>query len=224
MAEIRTDARRRAASTGRTPRLDDVVVEEDSAPAESAEGEAAPRPTCPFVFCPICMAFAAVEEAKLPASFRAAHAAANLIVRCDTASIHADLFAQKADLYRPAIRSFIETGLLIPGESYVRSLRIRRQFRRELLQLLERYDVLLTPTTPAPAPEGMATGDPQFQVPWSLSGFPSITVPCGLAASGLFLGKPLPMDASGPNYSLRAPVFSIVFAFGTKHGGNATRS
>ena len=64
MAEIRTDARRRAASTGRTPRLDDVVVEEDSAPAESAEGEAAPRPTCPFVFCPICMAFAAVEEAK----------------------------------------------------------------------------------------------------------------------------------------------------------------
>ena len=57
-------------------------------------------------------------------------------------------------------------------------------FRR----LFERYDVLLTPTTPAPAPEGMATGDPQFQVPWSLSGLPSITVPCGTSASGLPLG------------------------------------
>jgi aspartyl-tRNA(Asn)/glutamyl-tRNA(Gln) amidotransferase subunit A len=34
----------------------------------------------------------------------------------------------------------------------------------------------------------MATGDPQFQVPWSLSGLPSITVPCGFAASGLPLG------------------------------------
>jgi Asp-tRNA(Asn)/Glu-tRNA(Gln) amidotransferase A subunit family amidase len=77
----------------------------------------------------------------------------------------------------------------------VRSLRIRRQFRRELLHLLERYDVLLTPTTPAPAPEGTATGDPQFQVPWSLSGFPSITVPCGLTASGLPLGLQL---ASAP--------------------------
>jgi len=89
----------------------------------------------------------------------------------------------------------IETGMLVTGESYVRALRIRRQFRRELAELLERYDVLLTPTTPAPAPEGMATGDPQFQVPWSLSGFPSITVPCGLTASGLPLGIQL---ASGP--------------------------
>ena len=143
----------------------------------------------------LARAGASVEEAKLPASFRVGHAAANLIVRSDTASVHADLFAQKANLYRPAIRGMIETGLLVPGEIYVRSLRIRRQFRRELAQLLERYDVLLTPTTPAPAPEGMATGDPQFQVPWSLSGFPSITVPCGLTASGLPLGIQL---ASGP--------------------------
>jgi len=73
----------------------------------------------------------------------------------------------------------------------LRSLRIRRQFRRELLPLLERYDVLAMPTTPAPAPEGMATGDPQFQVPWSLSGLPSITIPCGLSASGLPLGLQL---------------------------------
>jgi len=143
----------------------------------------------------LARAGATVEEAKAPASLRVAQAAANLIVRCDTATVHADLFAQKADLYRPAIRSMIETGMLVTGESYVRALRIRRQFRRELAELLERYDVLLTPTTPAPAPEGMATGDPQFQVPWSLSGFPSITVPCGLTASGLPLGIQL---ASGP--------------------------
>ena len=39
-----------------------------------------------------------------------------------------------------------------------------------------------------PAPEGMATGDPQFQIPWSLSGLPSVTVPCGLTTSRLPLG------------------------------------
>ena len=131
---------------------------------------------------------AAVEEAKLPPSFPAVYAAAYLITRSDTASIHAERFAQKADLYRPAIRAAIEMGMLIPGDLYVRSLRIRRQFRREMAPLLERYDILLTPTTPAPAPEGMPTGDPQFQIPWSLSGLPSITVPCGLSASGLPLG------------------------------------
>ena len=131
---------------------------------------------------------AGVEGAKLPPSFRAVPAAAYLITRSDTASIHAERFAQKADLYRPAIRSSIEMGMLIPGDLYVRALRIRRQFRRELKPLLDRYDVLLTPTTPAPAPEGMATGDPQFQVPWSLSGLPSVTVPCGLTTSRLPLG------------------------------------
>jgi aspartyl-tRNA(Asn)/glutamyl-tRNA(Gln) amidotransferase subunit A len=136
----------------------------------------------------LARAGATVEEAKLPPSFAAVYAAAYLISRSDTASIHAERFAQKADLYRPAIRGAIEMGMLIPGDLYVRSLRIRRQFRREMAPLLDRYDVLLTPTTPAPAPEGMATGDPQFQVPWSLSGLPSITVPCGLSASGLPLG------------------------------------
>jgi len=136
----------------------------------------------------LARAGAVVEEAKLPPAFRAAYAAAYLITRSDTASIHAERFAVKAELYRPAIRSAIEMGMLIPGDFYVRALRIRRQFRREMNPLLERYDVLLTPTTPAPAPEGMATGDPQFQVPWSLSGLPSITVPCGLTTSGLPLG------------------------------------
>src|SRR5439155_615852 len=128
------------------------------------------------------------QDAKMPASFGVVHAAAYVITRSDTASLHAERFALKADLYRPAIRSAIEMGMLIPGDLYVRALRIRSQFRREMLPLLERYDVLLTPTTPAPAPEGMPTGDPQFQIPWSLSGLPSITVPCGLSSTGLPLG------------------------------------
>jgi len=136
----------------------------------------------------LARAGATVEEAKLPPTFRVVPAAAYLITRGDTASIHADRYASKADLYRPAIRSFIEMGMLIPGDLYVRALRIRRQFRRELAPLLNRYDALLTPTTPGPAPEGMGTGDPQFQTPWSLSGLPSITVPCGLTGSGLPLG------------------------------------
>jgi Asp-tRNA(Asn)/Glu-tRNA(Gln) amidotransferase A subunit family amidase len=131
---------------------------------------------------------AAVEELKLPPSFGATTAAAQLILRADVASIHAERFAKSADLYRPAIRSTIEMGMLVPGDLYVRALRIRSQFRREMAPLLSRCDVLLTPTTPAPAPEGMATGDPAFQVAWSLSGLPSITVPCALSASGMPLG------------------------------------
>jgi aspartyl-tRNA(Asn)/glutamyl-tRNA(Gln) amidotransferase subunit A len=136
----------------------------------------------------LAKAGADVEEAKMPPTFRAVAAAAYVITRSETASVHAERFALKADLYRPGIRSSIEMGMVIPGDIYVRALRIRRQFRREMRPLLERYDVLLTPTTPTPAPEGMATGDASFQLPWSISGLPSITVPCGLTTSGLPLG------------------------------------
>jgi len=143
----------------------------------------------------LARAGADVDEAKLPPTFRAVAAAAYVIMRSETASVHAERFALKADLYRPAIRSTIEMGMLIPGDLYVRALRLRRQFRREMSPLLERYDLLLTPTTPAPAPEGMATGDASFQLPWSISGLPSVTVPCALTTSGLPLGIQL---VSGP--------------------------
>jgi aspartyl-tRNA(Asn)/glutamyl-tRNA(Gln) amidotransferase subunit A len=139
----------------------------------------------------LARAGADVEDAKLPPTFRAVAGAAYVITRSETASVHAERFALKADLYRPGIRSTIEMGMLIPGDIYVRALRIRRQFRRELASLLERYDALLTPTTPTPAPEGMATGDASFQLPWSISGLPSVTVPCGLTTSGLPLGVQL---------------------------------
>ena len=139
----------------------------------------------------LARAGADVEEAKLPPTFRAVAGAAYVITRSETASVHAERFALNADLYRPGIRSTIEMGMLIPGDLYVRALRIRRQFRREMDPLLARYDVLLTPTTPTPAPEGMATGDASFQLPWSISGLPSVTVPCGLTTSGLPLGVQL---------------------------------
>ena len=54
---------------------------------------------------------------------------------------------------------------------------------------MERYDLLLTPSTSSPAPRGLeSTGDAWFQVPWSFSGLPTITLPSGLSQEGLPLG------------------------------------
>src|SRR5207245_6409068 len=60
----------------------------------------------------LAQAGAAVDEAKLPPTFRAVYAAAYLITRSDTASIHAERYALKAELYSPAFRSSIEMGML----------------------------------------------------------------------------------------------------------------
>ena len=52
--------------------------------------------------------------------------------------------------------------------------------------LLERHDVVLTPVAPSPAPAGLgSTGDPVFCGPWSSAGVPSISLPSGVAPSGL---------------------------------------
>jgi aspartyl-tRNA(Asn)/glutamyl-tRNA(Gln) amidotransferase subunit A len=140
----------------------------------------------------LAQAGARVEEAKLPASFRAIHAVGATVNAVGAATFHADLHAEKADLYGPKIRGLIEVGSLVPGELFLRALRIRRQFRRETVAALPGFDVLATPTTMTPAPAGLdSTGNPAFQVPWSAAGLPTITLPIGLSASGLPLGLQL---------------------------------
>ena len=55
-----------------------------------------------------------------------------------------------------------------------------------------RYDALLTPTAPGPAPRGLeSTGDPYFCAPWSHAGMPSIALPSGIAREGLPLSLQL---------------------------------
>ena len=58
--------------------------------------------------------------------------------------------------------------------------------------LAEKADVLLTPSTPsAPLADLSNTGDTRFQGPWTSCGLPTITLPIGLAESGLPLGVQL---------------------------------
>jgi len=63
---------------------------------------------------------------------------------------------------------------------------------------MRHFDSLVTPATSSPAPQGLAsTGDPWFQVPWSLSGLPTIGLPSGLNHAGLPLGIQLVGAAFG---------------------------
>jgi amidase len=54
------------------------------------------------------------------------------------------------------------------------------------MPLLEAHDALLSPAAPSTAPAGLAsTGDAWFCAPWSSAGVPAISLPSGLAPSGL---------------------------------------
>ena len=71
-----------------------------------------------------------------------------------------------------------------------------RQEHCVMAKAIEGFDVLLTPSTPTPAPRDLnTTGNAMFQSPWTACGFPTITLPSGLSVSGLPLGTQL---ASAP--------------------------
>jgi aspartyl-tRNA(Asn)/glutamyl-tRNA(Gln) amidotransferase subunit A len=141
---------------------------------------------------------ARVEDVKMPASFAVVHDGHRVIMRTEGAAFHESLYEKNPDLYRPKLRELVEVGRLIPGVHYLNAYRIKKEFRREMDRLVERYDFLLTPSTSSPAPRGLqSTGDAWFQVPWSFSGLPTITLPSGLSREGLPLGIQLVGRAFG---------------------------
>jgi Asp-tRNA(Asn)/Glu-tRNA(Gln) amidotransferase A subunit family amidase len=129
---------------------------------------------------------ATVSKVELPASFRGIHAAGLTVLEVEAAAYHAPAFARHADDYSREMRSLIETGLRHTATVYVNANRARLAFRDDVMPLLEAHDALLSPTAPTPAPAGLgSTGDGSFCAPWSNAGVPAISLPSGIAASGL---------------------------------------
>jgi len=135
---------------------------------------------------------AKLETVKMPETFSVVHDAHRTIMRTEGATFHQPLYQKHRELYRPKLRELIELGSLIPAVDYLTACRIQREFRRRMDRVMERYDFLLTPSTSSPAPRGLeSTGDAWFQVPWSFSGLPTVSIPSGLSTEGLPLGVQL---------------------------------
>ena len=133
-----------------------------------------------------------VEEAHLPGIFDLQQAILRTVLRTETSSIHERLFAERPEAYGPKLRALIETGMLIDGGDYMRARRLRRRYQREMATLFEKFDVLMTPAARGAAPHGIAaTGDPVMNGPWTLTDFPTMTLPHALNSDGLPIGVQL---------------------------------
>jgi Asp-tRNA(Asn)/Glu-tRNA(Gln) amidotransferase A subunit family amidase len=146
---------------------------------------------------------ASVTEVKLPAAFGELHAAGHVVLEAEAAAYHARDFGAHAGEYGPEIRKGIEAGLTISATAYLAANRLRLAFRDEVMPLLHAHDALLSPTAPAPAPDLSTTGDAWHCAPWSYAGVPSVSLPSGLASSGLPLAIQL-VQAAGAEARLLA--------------------
>lgn len=135
---------------------------------------------------------AEVEEVAMPESINTAIEDQQIIMAVEAGAFHQPMHERQAEDYQPRLRALIERGLSTPSVEYSRAMERRQRFVTDMRRLANRPGVLLTPTTPQPAqPDRTNTGNPMFQGPWTSCGLPTVTLPSGLAESGLPLGVQL---------------------------------
>ena len=143
----------------------------------------------------LSLAGAEVVEVNLPECFAHAHSMQRIVMNVECAAFHQANHRLRAADYGPRIRAGIEMGLIIPPATYLKALRLRREFRAAMNQTAQQADVLMVPATPEPAPRDLnTTGDAAFQSPWTAAGLPTIVVPSGLSDEGM----PMAVQLAGP--------------------------
>jgi aspartyl-tRNA(Asn)/glutamyl-tRNA(Gln) amidotransferase subunit A len=124
---------------------------------------------------------ARVEEVTLRTPLDLIAAVHHTTMQVEVAAVHWQLLEQYPGAHAPRLRAYVEVARLVPGIAYLHAQRLRRRIRAALLRSLGGVDALLLPTAVNVAPTLETTGDPSLQIPFSLVGFPAISVPSGLA-------------------------------------------
>lgn len=133
----------------------------------------------------------AVEEVEI-ADLAAAIDNWRTVQLAENASYYGPLYARAPDQLSDGLKQRLDLGLKIPATVYIDAIRAREPIYGQVAALLERFDAILTPASPGPAPalsEGI-TGNPVFNGLWTYLGCPCISLPL-LEAEGLPVGVQL---------------------------------
>jgi Asp-tRNA(Asn)/Glu-tRNA(Gln) amidotransferase A subunit family amidase len=69
-------------------------------------------------------------------------------------------------------------------------------------------DAVVLPVVPGPAPGRSTTGESRFQIPWTLGGFPALSLPTGFSRAGLPLAMQFVADLGRESALLAAARWS----------------
>ena len=121
---------------------------------------------------------------------------------------HAENIARAPELYQPETLRRIKTGEKISAAEYIQGCHEQERERRRALQFFSKVDLLITPSTPIPAPaiadlrknpEALRPAELVLlrnTRPFNVWGLPTISVPCGFTKSGL----PVGLQIAGPHW------------------------
>ena len=96
----------------------------------------------------------------------------------------------------PKMNAALDEGRAVSAVDYKVAMVLREAAIISFTEWLDGYDAVLSPPAPGPAPEGLgSTGDPSCCTMWSLTGFPALVLPIGLAPNGMPLGMQIAAGA-----------------------------
>lgn len=166
---------------------------------------------------------AEVREVSLPLAAQTG-AIVRTITSTERVSLRPEWLRERPQDYHFNTRIAFITGNLIPAQVYYRAQKLRAVVRRQVLDLLETVDVLIQPTSSGPAGKldftpgveskaaaARALVEGSFRGPYSLSGVPALSLPCGFTGDGEG-ALPLALQIAGRPYA-EAAVLRVGYAY-----------
>jgi len=123
------------------------------------------------------------------------------ITLAEATSYHEPYLQRQPGDYSQEVRVNLEAGRYLLGTDYVTSQRARTLLQHNFNEAFKHADVIVSPTLPAFPPrvgevwvqsgklrENVVDAFLRFNIPYDLTGFPAISIPCGFGANGLPVG------------------------------------
>ena len=127
----------------------------------------------------------AVETVQPTVDFEAIQEIHTTIMAVEAAAYHREDFAAHRESYGPMIAGLLDQGLATSSKYFADAMSYLHEYRRRAPAMLRDFDALIMPATDTTAPGLDTTGSKRFQCPWSCSGLPVVSLPCGLADDGM---------------------------------------
>ena len=144
---------------------------------------------------------AVIQEVSIPLIIHSA-TISSAITMGDAAIVHHEGIRSWPDQYDHNNRVRFLAGSILPSQAYQKAVRLRHLLRQQILDALERVDVLVMPTssvpaTPIPTEAGIKSkeellagfaGRRSFTGPFNLASTPALSINCGFTSEQLPVG------------------------------------